>query len=96
LNPEVYGYKVKPNTASNWTLPSQDLTYNACFEIANQYNQLIRLKNKVSGFEMNNMLNLGIPLEDILHYTEVELLKKHNLVELNTRRIDEYKKLIGL
>lgn len=96
LNPDVYGYKVKPNTATNWELPSQDLKYSTCFEIANQYNQLIRPRNKVSGFEMNNMLNLGIPLDDILQYTEVELLKKHNLIELNTLRINEYKKLIGL
>jgi radical SAM superfamily enzyme YgiQ (UPF0313 family) len=96
LNPDVYGYKVKPNTASNWTLPSQDLTYNACFEIANQYNQLIRPRNKVAGFEMNNMLNLGIPIEDLFQYTELEIFAKHNLPELNTQRINEYKKLIGL
>jgi radical SAM superfamily enzyme YgiQ (UPF0313 family) len=96
LNPDVYGYKVKPNTASDWELPSQDLKYSTCFEIANQYNQLIRPRNKVAGFEMNNMLNLGIPIEDLFQYTELEIFARYNLADLNTQRINEYKKLIGL
>jgi radical SAM superfamily enzyme YgiQ (UPF0313 family) len=96
LNPEIYGYKVQPGTATLWELPSQDLKYTNCFEIANMYNDLVRPKNKVSGFDMNNLLNLGIPIDDLFQYTELEIFARHNLPALNTLRINEYKKLIGL
>lgn len=96
LNPDIYGYKMKPGNATSWSLPEQGLTHKMCLEIANQYNNLRGPMNKVAGFEMITMLNLNIDFKDLFHLTELEIQKKYDIPKLNNQRIIEYKNLLGL
>jgi hypothetical protein len=92
LNPEIYGYITK--NIAQWTLPSQNLDFEICQSISNDYNQLHEKRNKFSAFFMCNMLNIGIPLEHLLKYTQFEILQMYNIKELNDKKINDYKKML--
>lgn len=92
LNPEVYGYKFD-NTGS-WRLPSQNLTYAECSNIANSFAELVNSRNKVSAFGMCSLLNLGVALEDLYNLTHQQIEKKYDSELLIKNQIDTYKRLI--
>jgi radical SAM superfamily enzyme YgiQ (UPF0313 family) len=92
LNPEIYGYITK--NIAQWTLPSQNLDFEICQSISNDYNQLHEKRNKFSAFLMCNMLNIGIPLQHLLKYTQFEILQMYNIKELNDKKINDYKKML--
>jgi radical SAM superfamily enzyme YgiQ (UPF0313 family) len=97
LNPDIYGYKFDESTVfSNWTLPTQKLTYSVCDDIANSLTRLTENRNMYGSFSVVQAMNCGIPLEDILSMTAIDIGKKYNVPELKKQKINEYKKLIGL
>jgi radical SAM superfamily enzyme len=94
INPEIYGYEFED--ISSWVLPQQKLSHRLCNEIANNLNTLRHPLNKISGFQVITALNTGIKLEDIYSLTETEISKKYNMIELNQKRFNEYKTMVGI
>jgi hypothetical protein len=52
--------------------------------------------NKIGGFQMITSLNTGIELQDLYNHTQQEIELKYDIPKLNTDKINEYKRLIGL
>jgi radical SAM superfamily enzyme YgiQ (UPF0313 family) len=75
LNPKIYGYEFEKNQNS-WKLPSQNLTFNECKNIANSFTDLVYQKNKVAAFGMSSLLNIGISLDDLYNLTIRQLVTK--------------------
>jgi hypothetical protein len=75
----------------DWELAEQNLSYAKCKLIANEFSSIISHRNKVAEFQMITNLNIGIPLEDLYSLTEMQLLEKHDISNLNTKCIDMYK-----
>lgn len=96
INPEVYGYTVREGTTTNWTLPSQGLTYNTCLKIAGDYTRMTTPRNKISGFAMPTMLTLGVPHEDLINLTVEQVQQKHNFSQLAANKIRQYKQIMGV
>lgn len=95
LHPDVYGYVFNGN-AMDWELPSQNLSYVECQDIANYFASLVGPNNKVAEFQMITNLNVGVKIEDLYRLTEDEINMKYDMEMLNKQRIDEYKKMIGV
>jgi len=95
LHPEIYGYEFQTNNIE-WSLPSQNLSYNECKQIANQFSRIRFPHNKVAEFQMITNLNVGIPLEDLYNLTEIQIYEKYDMKTLNKNRLTEYKHMIGL
>jgi hypothetical protein len=97
LKPEIYGYEFNDKTNwMNWTLQSQNLSYEKCNLIANKFNSIITPRNKVAEFQMITNLNIGIDIKDLYKHTLIELDQKYDIPKMNSMRIDEYKQLIGV
>lgn len=92
LNPEIYGYKFNKN---GWYHEGQGLSFKKCIEIANNFTKSLEHKTLAPEFQVITYLATGIPLEDILKYTEGELQQKYNIPKMNNEKISMYKKLIG-
>ena len=96
LNPEIYGYQFKgEDNFNNWQLDNE-LTYKTCSDIAQQFQNVIQHRNKIAEFQMITALNIGIELNDLYSLTEPQILQKYDTVKLNTVKLDQYKKLIGI
>ena len=95
LNPEIYGYEFDDNIFV-WNLPSQKLNYKTCLNIANKFTDLRSPMNKVAGFHMITSLNTGIELQDLYDQTQQEIERKYDIPKMNTDKINEYKRLVGL
>jgi radical SAM superfamily enzyme YgiQ (UPF0313 family) len=96
LNPEIYGYEFKTGNQSHWSLTSQKLTYIMCLNIANKFCELRNNMNKIGGFQMITSLNTGIELQDLYNHTQQEIEQKYDIPKMNTDKINEYKRLVGL
>jgi hypothetical protein len=92
LNPDIYGYQFE--TIDSWKLPTQNLTYTECKNIANSFTELVHQKNKVAAFGMSSLLNIGVSLNDLYNLTQDQLDKKYDIEMLAKNKIDDYKKLI--
>ena len=92
LNPEIYGYKFNKN---GWYHEEQGLTFKKCIEIANKFTKSLETKTLAPEFQVITYLATGVPLEDILKYTEGELQRKYNIPQLNNERISMYKRMVG-
>jgi len=97
LKPEIYGYEFNDKTNwMNWNLQEQNVSYEKCNLIANEFNSIITPRNKVAEFQMITNLNIGIDIEDLYKHTLIELNKKYDIPKMNSIRINEYKQLIGV
>jgi hypothetical protein len=94
MNSEIYGYKFDQNGL--WYHEEQNLNYTKCKEITNYLNARAQQQNMVSEFQMMTYLNLGIDLQHILKYNQLQLDSMYNIPELNAIKLNEYKKLIGI
>jgi hypothetical protein len=95
LHPDIYGYVFNGN-AMDWELPSQNLSYVECGNIANYFSSLICDNNKVAEFQMITNLNVGVELDDLYKLTELQIHEKYNMEMLTKQRVDEYKQMIGV
>ena len=95
LNPEIYGYKFSTSNPMAWELPEQQLSYELCTKIADDFMKIRSPSNKVSEFQMISNLNTGVSLEDLYKLTETQIRIKYNIAELNRAKIDQYKRLIS-
>lgn len=95
LHPDIYGYVFNGN-AMDWELPSQNLSYVECGNIANYFSSLICDNNKVAEFQMITNLNVGVELDDLYKLTELQIHEKYNMEMLTKQRVDEYRKMIGV
>ena len=93
VNSEVYGYKFDSN--GRWYHEEQGFSFDDMINVSNYFSRLTDSKNKVGGFEMLTYMNLGIPLSDILMYTENDLYYKYNIPKLNNEKLTMYKQMIG-
>ena len=97
LKPEIYGYEFNDKSNwMNWTLQNQNLSYEKCNLIANEFNSIISPRNKVAEFQMITNLNIGIDINDLYKHTIIELNQKYDIPKMNSMRIDEYKQMIGV
>lgn len=96
LKPEIYGYEFNHGSSAYWSLPSQKLTYTKCLDMANKFADLRNPMNKVAGFHMITSLNTGIELNDLYQYTQEEIEQRYDIPTMNTNKINEYKRLLGL
>ena len=97
LKPEIYGYEFNDKTNwMNWTLHEQELSYEKCNLISNEFNSIITPRNKVAEFQMITNLNIGIDINDLYKHTIIELNQKYDIPKMNSMRIDEYKQMIGV
>ena len=97
LKPEIYGYEFNDKTNwMNWNLQEQNVSYEKCNLIANEFNSIITPRNKVAEFQMITNLNIGIDIEDLYKHTLIELNQKYDIPKMNSIRINEYKQLIGV
>lgn len=93
LNAEIYGYKFDRD--GKWYHEQQGFNFDNMMDTANYFGNLMAPKNKVSGFEMMTYMNLGIPLDAILKYTEIELQELYDIPKLNDDKLTMYKQMIG-
>lgn len=97
LHPEIYGYEFPgENNYMNWELPSQGLSYTICNEISKEFNKLKMPLNKIAGFEMCKWLNIGIDLQELYDKPMLQLVQEYPVAQLNLRRLNEYRGLLGL
>jgi hypothetical protein len=97
LKPEIYGYEFNDKSNwMNWKLQNQNLSYEKCNLIANEFNSIISPRNKVAEFQMITNLNIGIDINDLYKHTMIELNQKYDIPKMNSMRIDEYKQMIGV
>lgn len=94
MNSEIYGYKFDDNGL--WYHEQQNINFNQCRDIANHFNNVANQKNMVSEFQIMTYLNIGVELQDILKYNQLELDKRYNIPQMNELRLNEYKKMIGI
>ena len=92
LNPEIYGYKFNKN---GWYHEEQGLSFKKCIEIANKFTKSLEHKTLAPEFQVITYLATGVPLEDILKYTEGELQRMYNIPKMNNDKISMYKRMIG-
>jgi hypothetical protein len=96
LRPEIYGYEFNiPGDNMTWNLKTQNLDYNICSSIANDFSAMISVNNKVAEFQMISNLNAGVELEDLYNLTEVEINEKYDMAKINKLKIDQYKTMVG-
>jgi len=93
MNAEIYGYKF--DSMGKWYHEEQNFNFDTVSNVANYFGNKLYEKNMVSSFEVLTYMNIGIPLEDILKYTEVQLQKMYNIPELNNKKLTMYKQMIG-
>jgi radical SAM superfamily enzyme YgiQ (UPF0313 family) len=96
INPDIYGYRVKEGTTTDWTLPTQNLNYKTCLKIAGDFTKMCVPRNKISGFAMPTMLTMGVPHADLINLTVEEVQKKHDFGAMTRARVQEYKRMIGV
>jgi radical SAM superfamily enzyme YgiQ (UPF0313 family) len=90
LNHQAYGYTFEGNS---WQLRKK-LSFDMCKDISDKFNKLREPRNKYAGFNMVNALSVGYKLEDLYSYTQIELLDKYNLKELERSKVEEYKRIV--
>jgi hypothetical protein len=96
LNPEIYGYKFNDkNNFMQWSLESQDLDYNRCQLISDEFSRIIYPRNKVAEFQMITYMNSGIPLQDLYDLSLHQIYQKYDTKKMNTEKINQYKQMIG-
>jgi radical SAM superfamily enzyme YgiQ (UPF0313 family) len=92
MNAEIYGYKFNEQ---GWYHEEQNLTFSKCRDIANEFNNVMRPRNKVAEFQMTTYLNAGVPLSDLINLKQFEIERKYNIPVLNDMRLMMYKQMIG-
>jgi hypothetical protein len=92
MNPEIYGYSFNDY---GWVHKEQNLDFKKCSEIAKFFSDSLEHKSFVPDFQVISYLAMGIPLEHITSYTELELQKMYNIPKINEEKLSLYKKLVG-
>ena len=92
MNPEIYGYSFNDN---GWVHEEQGLDFRMCAQIADTFSRSMSNKTLVPDFQVISYLSMGIPLEDITKYPEVELQRIYNIPKLNDEKLTMYKQMIG-
>lgn len=94
LHPEVYGYKFDDN--GKWYHEEQQIDFYRCLEVANIIGHSISHKQKIADFLMVMYLGMGVKKEDLLKYTEQEILTMYDFKQLNQNKLNLYKQMIGV
>jgi radical SAM superfamily enzyme YgiQ (UPF0313 family) len=94
MNAGVYGYKFDQDGL--WYHEEQKFNFNDCRTIANEFNSNANKQNMVSEFQMMTYLNLGVDLQDMLKYNQVQLDSMYNIPGMNEYRLNQYKTMIGV
>jgi radical SAM superfamily enzyme YgiQ (UPF0313 family) len=92
MNPEIYGYNFNDQ---GWYHEEQGLTFNKCREIAENFYESMYDKVLVPDFSVLTYMNMGIPLEHITKYPEVQLKQMYNISKMNDDKLFDYKQMIG-
>lgn len=92
MNPEIYGYKFNEQ---GWYHEEQGLDFTTCSNISNLFGASMGNKTLVPDFQMITYLSMGIPLEDLVKYPEVQIHQMYDIPSLNAQKILEYKTMIG-
>jgi hypothetical protein len=92
MNPEIYGYSFDDY---GWVHKEQNLDFKKCSEIADFFSKSTEHKFLVPDFQVITYLAMGIPLEDITRYPEIELQKMYNIPKMNDEKLLMYKQMIG-
>lgn len=100
MNPEIYGYEFPTFEGkynyNEWILKENDLTHEECSQLANWYRHLMFNRNKFSEFQIITAMNIGIPREDLHALTINEIMRKYPIEEMNSKKLQEYKNIIGI
>ena len=92
MNPEIYGYKFNDD---GWYHEEQNLDFRKCANIADMFSRSVYHKSFAPDFSVITYLSMGIPLEDIIKYPEIELRNRYNIPKLNNEKLTMYKQMIG-
>jgi hypothetical protein len=66
-----------------------------CTDIANSFNRSLLPTSYIADFQMISYLSIGVALEDMLRYNQLELLKRYDIPKLNSEKISHYKTMVG-
>lgn len=97
LNLDAYGY-VRTEKGSNhggWLLASQAIDSELCERWRKRLYNLVRHRNKVSEFYVQDYQNLGIGLEQIQSQTEQQIHAEYNMSDLLRMRQREYQQRLA-
>lgn len=94
LNPEVYGYEIDNNNF--WTLKSQNLDSSIVDRYAKDVMDERIKMNYVSEFSIMTQQNSGICIDALMKTKYIDLEKTFNMSELNFKRLQQYKGMIGV
>ena len=97
LNLDAYGY-VRTEQGSNhggWLLPSQAIDSELCEQWRKRLYNLVRHRNKVSEFYVQDYQNLGISLEQIQAQSEQQIHAEYNMSERLRLRQREYQQRLA-
>ena len=92
MNSEIYGYKFNDD---GWYHEEQGIDFNTCKSIASYFEKSFYDKHLVPDFQVITYLNMGIPLEEIMTLTELEIVRKYNIAKMNDDKLTMYKQMIG-
>ena len=93
MNPEIYGYEF--DTDGRWFHKEQGINFGQCTKIAQEFSNSLSNKSFVPDFQVITYLNMGIPMEDIMNLTELQIKMKYDMPRLNDSKLNMYKQMIG-
>ena len=92
MNPEIYGYSFNDD---GWVHKEQGLDFKKCSGIADMFSKSMSNKTLVRDFQVITYLSMGIPMHDIMTYTETDIQRMYNIPKINDDKMTLYKQMIG-
>ena len=92
MNPEIYGYSFNDH---GWVHKEQGLDFKKCSDIADMFSKSMGNKTLVRDFQVITYLSMGIPMSDIMTYTENDIQRMYNIPKMNADKLTMYKQMIG-